>query len=254
MNDIATKTNAMPAVADEGASLLAIIAKAASDPNVDIEKMDRLLQMQERWETRHASVEFAAAFADMQTELPEIKRQGRIVVRKKDAAGERTGDVQQDTPYALWEDINEAIKPVLFKYGFGLSFRVGQTAEGKVTVTGILRHRAGHSEETTMTLMQDSTGSKNAVQAIGSSVSYGKRYAAAALLNLTSRGEDDDGKAAGDDEVISDEQRQTILKMLDETNSDIAAFCAYLKIDSIPAMPAKMFERAVKAIEAKQKK
>jgi len=47
-----------------------------------------------------------------------------------------------------------------------------------------------------MTLPLDNSGSKNAVQAVGSSVSYGKRYVMAALLNITTRGEDDDGNAA----------------------------------------------------------
>ena len=46
-----------------------------------------------------------------------------------------------------------------------------------------------------MQLPVDLTGSKNAVQAAGSSVSYGKRYTVSALLNLTSRGEDDDARS-----------------------------------------------------------
>ncbi|MNO71030.1 ERF superfamily protein [compost metagenome] len=65
-----------------------------------------------------------------------------------------------------------------------------------MSVTGILMHRAGHREQTTMLLPLDTSGSKNAVQALGSSVSYGKRYVLCALLNITTRGEDDDGNAA----------------------------------------------------------
>ena len=38
----------------------------------------------------------------------------------------------------------------------------------------------------------EASGNRNAVQAVASSVSYGKRYTASALLNLTSHGEDDD--------------------------------------------------------------
>jgi hypothetical protein len=185
--------------ASEGTSLMAVISRAASDPNVDIDKMERLLLMQERIMARDAKNAFSAAFADMQTELPVIEERGHIIVREKAKDGSRTGDVIQDTSYALWEDINDAIKPVLSKFGFALTFKPGQTPDGRVTVTGILMHRDGHSEEATVTLQHDSSGSKNAVQAVGSSTSYGKRYAAGALLNLTSRDgaeRDDDGKKA----------------------------------------------------------
>lgn len=239
--------------ASDTASLLQVITRAASDPNVDIDKMERLMQMHERLIERSARVEFASAFAEMQTELPVIDRRGRIIVRKKDASGDRTGDVQQDTPYALWEDINDAIKPVMHKHGFGLSFRVGQTPEGKVTVTGVLSHRGGHSEETTMTLMQDSSGSKNAVQAIGSSVSYGKRYAASALLNLTSRGEDDDGKVAGADRAINDQQRAELDALLLLKKADIDRFLSFFKVEFLAELPAARFAEAKAMLEAKGK-
>src|SRR5690606_16446095 len=59
-----------------------------------------------------------------------------------------------------------------------------------------LTHKSGHREETTIKLPADPSGNKNAVQAVASSVSYGKRYTAGALLNLTSHAEDDDAFAA----------------------------------------------------------
>ena len=64
-------------------------------------------------------------------------------------------------------------------------------------MTGVLRHAAGHKEAAELELPADSGGDKNSVQAVGSTMSYGQRYVARMLLNLTSRGEDDDGAAAG---------------------------------------------------------
>jgi hypothetical protein len=63
---------------------------------------------------------------------------------------------------------------------------------GNPTVTGVLRHRGGHREEGELELPPDLTGGKNAVQAVGSALSYGQRYVARMLLSLTSRGGDDD--------------------------------------------------------------
>lgn len=186
----------MPA-ASESAAILSVIERMATNPDIDPERIERFIALKERMEANAARKAFAAALSELQADLPVIEERGKIEVRKKTQSGERDGEVQQSTSYALWEDINEAIKPHLKTHGFALSFRTGQSTDGRVTVTGILSHREGHQEETTMVLQHDSTGSKNAVQAIGSSTSYGKRYTAAALLNLTSRGEDDDGKAAG---------------------------------------------------------
>jgi len=195
---------------------------------------------------------FSSALADMQAELPVINERGRIEVRKKDASGERTGAVQQSTSYALWEDINEAIRPFLQKYGFALSFRTGQSSDGRVTVTGILSHRDGHREETTMTLQHDSTGSKNAVQAIGSSTSYGKRYTAIALLNITSRGEDDDGGKAGEPETINLEQLEQLRSLIEEVAADLPKFCAHFKIEALPDLPAARFPDAIRTLEYKR--
>lgn len=175
-----------PDTASGPASMLAVIERVAKDPNADIDKMERLLQMHERMLEREARAAYTAAMASMQPELPSIVERGAI----KD----RGGNVQ--STYALWEDINAAIKPVLQKHGFALSFRT-ETAEQRITVTGVLAHRDGHQETTEITLPADTSGSKNGVQSVGSSVSYGKRYAASALLNLTTHGEDDDGRLGG---------------------------------------------------------
>jgi hypothetical protein len=246
-----------PAIAeptDTATALISMIERVALNPNVDIDKMERLLEMQERILARTARVAYAAALAEMQPNLPVIERRGLIQVRKKDAAGDRNGEIQQSTPYALWEDINEAIRPVLQQYGFALSFRTGQSADGRVTVTGILSHREGHQEETTMVLQHDSTGSKNAVQAIGSSTSYGKRYTAMALLNLTSRGDDDDARAAGAPMPISADQLSKLRTLIDEVGGDTAKLCAHFKIDALPDLPVARFAEAVGIVELRRQK
>ena len=155
--------------------------------NVPVETLERLLVMHERMQATSAQQEYAAALSEMQDELPAIGERGKAIVQG-----------QTRYTFALWEDINTAIKPVLKKHGFALSFRI-ESMEGGISVTGVLSHRDGHSERTTIPLPADASGSKNAVQAVASSVSYGKRYTAGALLNLTSHGEDDDAyMAAGE--------------------------------------------------------
>lgn len=234
MNAVA-KVESVPTIQAEGATLLAVISRAASDPQTDVTKMERLMAMYERIEAKRAETEFNAAFAEMQDKLPSVGERG-------DAAGRYT--------YALWEDINTAIKPVLQHFGFALSFRTDFT-DG-IAVTGVLSHRAGHSERTTIKLPADPSGNKNAVQAVASSVSYGKRYTAGALLNLTSHGEDDDAYTVAI-EYISDEQLATLREWLEETKSSEARFLKFLKVESLDKLPAKSYETALSALKAKER-
>jgi hypothetical protein len=241
-----------PPALSETAAVLSLIERAARDPAVDIDKLERLMAMQKDMSETRAKVAFDAAMADMQPKLPVINRKGRIEVREKTSTGKRDGDLQQSTPYALWEDINEAIRPVLADHGFSLTFRVGKTDAGLITVTGILAHREGHRESDTITLQHDSTGSKNAVQAVGSSNSYGKRYTAINLLNITTRGQDDDGRTADNTGLINADQAEELVALADEVKADKRAFCEYFKIDGIAMMPAKDFERAKVALNKKR--
>lgn len=239
MSALAKTQSTEVATVAEGATLLAVISRAASDPNTDVTKMERLMAMYERVEAKRAEAEFAEALADMQPHLPAIAERGKAKVN---------GDVRYT--FALWEDINAAIKPILQQYGFALSFRTDFT-DG-IAVTGVLTHRSGHSERTTIKLPTDASGSKNAVQAVASSVSYGKRYTAGALLNLTSHGEDDDAFTAAV-EYCTDEQLATLNEWIKATGSDKAKFLKFLKVDSLDNLPAKQYDKALSALRAKEK-
>lgn len=181
-----------------GDALFAIIERASRDPTVDIDKMERLVRMKLDMDARDAKGAYLSALAEMQPKLPVISKRGVISKNEKDASGNKTGRQEAMTKYARWEDVVEGITPVLAAHGFSLSFRVAQPTPERVAISGVLGHRAGHTEETTLSLPIDNTGAKNNVQGWGSSVSYGKRYVAFALLNISARGEDDDGNAAGD--------------------------------------------------------
>jgi len=176
---------------DYAGGLLAVIERAARDPSVDIDKMERLLAMQERVQEGRAKQAFTEAKIAMRPELPEVTMKGHIIIRDK-----QTNAITQDTPFARFEDIHDAVVPVLSRHGFDLKFRNGLSADGKVQVTTILTHIDGHEETTDFVLPHDSSGSKNSVQAVGSSTSYGKRYGTLAILNIKVAGEDDDGERA----------------------------------------------------------
>lgn len=237
-----------PVIAGDGAVVLGMIDRLLARPDVPVEKLEQLFALHQKVQADAARRAYDEAFPAMTAELPEIDKRGKIIIKEK--GGER---VMQSTPYALWDDTNRMIKPILAKHGFGLSFRISQTPD-RITTTAVLSHRAGHREETAFSAPIDSTGSKNNVQGWGSSFSYGKRYTGTAILNITTRGEDDDGKAAGAGQPISDEQEEQIRKLIGETSTDIDQFLAFGKIESLSDMTAAAFPRALAMLQAKKSK
>lgn len=219
------------APATEGAAILAMIDKLLDRPDVAVEKIEKMLELHLNLKAEQAKAAYYSAYAQMQPELPTVVERGEI----KNKYG------QAQSRYALWEDVVATISPTLAKYGFALSFRTEQP-EGRLRVTGVLAHRDGHAEETTLELPLDNSGSKNAVQAVGSSVSYGKRYTAFALLNITSRGEDDDGQSAATRDTITDDEADQLFELIAETESDIDKF---LKVAGVPPLE----DRSVDAIK-----
>lgn len=231
----------LPAVS-ESAALLQVIERAAMNPQVDVDKMERLMAMHERIMARKAKAAYNAALAELQPKLPVIGERGAVT--------NKFGNVQ--SRYALWEDIVRAITPLLSEHGFALSFKVSRDTE-RQNVTGILSHRDGHSEETTLSLPIDDSGNKNKVQGVGSTVSYGKRYTTQALLNLVSAGEDDDGQGGGNG-LITAEQKAELVAIMQETGADTAKYLHYMDVESLDEIKASDFVRAKTALEAKRKK
>lgn len=154
----------------------ALIEKAIeSDAGVD--KLERLMDMQLRWEAEQAKKEFQAALTQFQNKCP-------VIDKKKNG---------HNYKYAPLCDIVSQIKNLLSECG--LSYRFEQEhSEGKYKVTCVVTHVDGHSEYTSMEAYPDNTGSKNDVQAIGSTVTYLQRYTLTGALGITTADEDMDGR------------------------------------------------------------
>lgn len=178
--------------AKAGKSVIEQLIQLARDPRVDVTKIDRLLDANERVMRMQAKAAFDQAFAAMQVKIPIIAEDGQITIRDK----QDPGRVKRTMPYARQVDIVRAVRPVLSEFGFAIRFR-HRMDNGLMTVTGILSHAGGHAEEDEFQTTRDDSGEKNLIQSWASARSYGERYVTRALLNIVSESEDDDGQAAG---------------------------------------------------------
>lgn len=226
----------------EPASLMDVIARAAKDPNVDVAKMQALLDMKYRVEREDARSEFWAAMARLQPHLPRITKNGQIL--NKDGSVRST--------YATYQDIDIALRPQLEAEGFAVFFD-SMLKETVLFVTARVAHKLGHSETTTIPVPIDTNSYRTKAQDMGSTISYGKRYALCAAFNIITVDEDTDSVVTG--EPITLEQKNQILDLLIATNANGGKFLAWLGCSSVEDIrQGEQFERAVDALKRKLKK
>jgi len=233
MNEVTTIEQTQPVAVDP---IVSLIERVVSDPSADISKLEAMLKMKEQLDATRAKEAFAAAFAQASANFPNIPLNG-VGHNKK--------------PYATLKDIIAHTRPVLSEHGLALTFSI-ETGE-KILVTAELMHKAGHTKSTTIALPSDSSGSKNAVQAIGSSQTYGQRYTAQAVLGL-SLGEDTEDDARGTNtSTVSPEQYVKLRDKLEESGfPEAKLFAAFGHKDpasaSLTEFPAKDFQEAMNSL------
>lgn len=247
-------------------TMLEVIMAAVADPRCDTTKMQALLDMQKQIEERDAQKAFTRDFIKLQRVLPVINRDGKIEIRAKDNKGERTGNVQQASPYATYPNIMRVCKPLLDDHGFTLASWIEPEPGGaRIVVVSQLDHVEHHSRRSMFPLPAETSGSKNNVQGWGSSQQYGMRYNAIALLNIVTMAladQDTDGhggtfkpsKGGGlaeiveDAKLISKDQRDEIVKLLEDARVSEMNFCLKYGIKQVIELPAALFEAAKKAL------
>ena len=180
------------------------LAMVSSD--VDLEKMEKIMQMADRHEEKIAFKAYNRDMALMQGEIPPIEFNSQIKV---------SGQVRSN--YTNYEGIMKVVQPILSKFGFSVSFNP-VSKDNLLTVDCMISHRDGHIETSSLSLPFDTSGSKNNVQAIGSSMSYAKRYALCLKLNIATGGEDNDGNTSPDDNTRSLEELTTMTKNANNKN------------------------------------
>lgn len=165
--------------------MISAIERAAADPKVDVDKMERLLAMQERMLGKQAEQAWAASMVLAQQEMPAIP-----------ATSENK---QTHSMYAKYEVMNKLAKPVYTQHGFAPSFGQEKSEfDGCIKVICDVRHLGGHSVRYGYDTPIDDVGmqgnvNKTPTHGRASAVSYGKRYLLGLIFNLTIEGDDDDG-------------------------------------------------------------
>jgi len=221
-----------------------MLLQMAVSGGADVEKLEKLMELQERHEKNEARKAYVRAMTAFKNNPPKID--------KDKAVGYSTSKGDVGYKHATLWNVTEKINEGLSKHGLSASWTTKQD-NGNVTVTCVITHELGHSESTSLTASPDTSGSKNGIQAIGSTISYLERYTVLALTGLATHDMDDDGVSAETPELCTEEQSEDILMQMTELDVNQEKFFEILKIKDLSEMTAKKYEEAVKLLEKKRK-
>jgi len=235
-----TKVAIVPEVKEIKVSPSALIELAISK-GADLDKLDKLLTLQERYEGMEAKKAFNKAMAEFKANPPKIDKDKTVSY----------GTTKYN--HASLANVTDKINCELSKYGLSASWSVKQN--GTISVTCKITHVKGHFEETTLSAASDTSGSKNPIQAIGSTLSYLERYSLLALTGLATFEDDDDGQATTSViEYITDKERHELTDLAVDCGADMPKFMAYLKVEDLAKLPKADFNKAKLALIAKKGK
>lgn len=165
-----------------------MLLKMAMDQSLDADKLGQLLDLQMRWEAHEAKKAYITAKLEFQKNAPVILKTKKVAYQ------------QVSYSHAELDKMWEILIPEMAKYNLGFSWRPEPSDSGKTRMSCVLAYSNGalaHSEvEATIEAPADTSGSKNQVQAIGSSSTYLQRYTLFAALGIVAKNQDNDGRTS----------------------------------------------------------
>lgn len=202
-NNVVVREETQPAVTPMQMINLAVSQGA------DIDKLEKLMQLQIRWEENEARKAYHVAFSAFKAEAVEVIKSTGIT------DGPLKGKKYADLATAV-----DAATPALSQHGLSATWKITKDEKDWIECRCTITHVAGHSESTSFGGPPDAGGAKNAMQARASTLNYLQRYTFLAVTGLAAKYQDDDGNGG---DGLSAERRQQIGEIVRIMKSHIAA-------------------------------
>lgn len=168
-----------------------LLVAAMEKGGVNIEALERMQEIQFRHEANEARKAYTQAKVALKAALPAAIDHDR----KVDFTGKKGRVAYSFSSMAHALDV---IQPKMSEFGFSHEWRT-EMQGANVKVTCRITHVLGHFEETSLAAPPDNSGSKNPIQAIGSTTSYLERYTLLSALGIATRDIKDTDQHAADD-------------------------------------------------------
>ena len=220
-------------------SLIAIAVQRGAS----IEELEKLMALQERYEKSVSQRAYVMAMAAFKKDPPEILKTAHVqYTNSKDEV------VQWD--HAQLGEICEAVNKGLSEQDLFSDWDIDQSEKGLVKVTCIITHAAGHSKSVMLQGPPDTSGGKDALKAVSSTITLLQRLTLLAASGLAAKGMDkespnyDNGAAL---EFITDDQAAQLSKLCkdaDLTDEDITRLLTVLEVEEMATILQKDYVKA----------
>lgn len=162
-----------------------LIARAI-DAKLPVDALERLMALREKLQAEKARSEFYTALSAFQGECPVITKDKLVSIQPRDGRA-------YSYKYAPLDKIVEIVAPLLEKHGFSYRLNTRQ-GDGSLTVICTLHHRAGHSEDSEMTVPIDKSARMNDTQKVGAARTFCMRYVFCNAVGIMTGDEDTDAR------------------------------------------------------------
>lgn len=154
----------------------------AVQQGADLETLEKLMDLRDRWEAMEARKSYVAAMADFKAEPLRILKSKQVNI----PGGAKFA-------HATLADVCDGVVATLSRFGLSHSWELKQLENGWPQVTCVITHEKGHSERTVLSAPPDDSGKKNSIQQIASTLTYLERYTLMAACGLAAKDIDNDG-------------------------------------------------------------
>lgn len=176
------------------------LLQMAVQQNVDLAKLEKLMDLRDRWLADQARQAFDAAMARFKAKVVSVVR------RKEITDGPLKGKKHTDL-FAVVDAATEELS----RHDLVVTFKVIEDAKDWIRIACRVRHVAGHEELTIFGGPVDTGPGRNAIQARKSSVSYLERITMLLALGLAEQDDDDDGAAGGGVDPVAQARNEWIV-------------------------------------------
>ncbi len=222
---------------------MALLQMAVSQ-GADVDKLGKLMELQDRWEKREAEKAFIAALAAFKSDPPKI-------LKNKLVDFPRTGG-RTTYRHATLDNVCGILDHALAAHGLSYRWKPEHLDSGIIRVTCILTHELGHSTSASLQSVADSSGGKNAIQGVGSTVTYLERYTLLAVCGIAVQNTDDDGRSAETDKPITEQECKELCDALNSVRANFDRFCETFRIADISELKQTELPRAMEMVAKKR--
>jgi hypothetical protein len=217
-------------------------------PDVNVEKLEKMFELQERYEANTARKAYHDAMAKFGALIPVMAYDSDVSYPGKD------GKPPTDYSFTSLAGSMKLCQDAMDQTGLKASWKTESGEGGLTKVTCYMTHALGHSEETSLSALPDPSGGKNAIQAVKSTVSYLKRITFEAIAGLATKADDaDDGRNSNHVEIacITTAQLKSLTTKIAKVGADTKKLLQLFKVETLADLKVDQYKPVHALLAAK---